>query len=324
MRRCLCIGLLCGLCLVGGCGMPSLLITPVSNTSELQEISVEEGKAFGGKIAIIEVEGMLMDVRSGGILQPQENPLSLFTQELNQAADDRSVKAIVLRVNSPGGSVTTSDTMYDELLRFKASTHKPVIASAQEVAASGAYYVCCGSDKIVVNPTSIVGSIGVIFETVDFVGTMDKIGVQPYAIKSAPLKDMGSPFKHMTPEERAVMQGMVDEYFVRFKSVVTSNRPIKDGSTLSMVTDGRVFSGTRAVELGLADQTGRLNDAIDLARHMASAPEAEVVMYKRPYGYGGSIYADTSVPTPQANEMSLKLPLNSDVLPGGFYYMWQP
>jgi protease-4 len=304
--------------------MPSFLVTPVSNNNELQEVSVSEGHAFGGKVAIIEVEGMLMDVRSGGFLQPQENPLSLFTQELNQAAADPSVKAIVLRVNSPGGSVTTSDTMYDELMRFKARTHKPVIASAQEVAASGAYYVSCGSDRIVVNPTSVVGSIGVIFETMDFVGTMDKIGVQAYAIKSAELKDMGSPFKHMTTKERDVMQGMVDEYFERFKSVVTSNRPIKDSATLALVTDGRVFSGDRAVELGLADQVGRLNDAIDLARQMAHAPSAQVVMYKRPYGYAGSIYADTNVPAPKADEMSLRLPTSGQMLPGGFYYMWQP
>jgi protease-4 len=324
MRRYLLLSTLCGFCLIGGCGTPSFLITPVTNTSELQEISVAEGKTFGGKIAIIEVEGTLMDDRSGGLLQPQENPLSLFTQELNQAAADESVKAVVLRVNSPGGSVTTSDTMYDELVRFKNRTHKPVIASAQEVAASGAYYVSCGSDKIVVNPTSVVGSIGVIFESMDFVGTMDKLGIEAYAIKSAELKDMGSPFKHLTPKAREIMQGMVDEYFARFKSVVTSNRPIKDSATLALVTDGRVFSGQKAVELGLADQTGRLDDAIELARQMANAPGAEVVMYKRPYGYAGSIYAQTNVPAPAANQMNLRLPSSADLLPSGFYYIWQP
>ena len=155
---------------VAGCGTPSFLVTPVSNSSKLQEVSVESGRAFAGKVAIIEVEGMLIDDRGGGLLQPTENPLSLFVQQLNEAANDDSVKAVVLRVNSPGGSVTTSDTMYDAVLRFKAKTHKPVIASAQEVVASGAYYVSCGADKIIVNPTSIVGSIGVIFETFDFAG----------------------------------------------------------------------------------------------------------------------------------------------------------
>jgi ClpP class serine protease len=106
--------------------------------------------------------------------------------------------------------------------------------------------------------------------------------------------------------------------------VVTAHRPIKDQATLKLVTDGRVFSGQRAVELGLADQTGRLDDAVELARQLAHAPEASVIMYKRPYGYSGSIYADTSTPTPQANEMNLKLPINQVLLPTGFYYLWQP
>jgi protease-4 len=313
---------------MSGCGMPSLLITPVSNTYELQEIDVKPGKGLfaggNGKIAIIGVEGTLMDVREGGFLQAEENPLSLFVQELDQAASDDSIKAIVLRVNSPGGTVTTSDTMYDALLRFKQKTHKPVVASAQEVVASGAYYVSCGADKIVVNPTSIVGSIGVIFETFDVVGTMDKLGVQSYAIKSAELKDIGSPFKHMTPHEREVMQSMVDEYYARFKSVVTTNRSIKDASMLPTITDGRVFSGVKAVELGLADQVGRLDDAIDLARDLAKAPGASVVMYKRPYAYSGSIYAQANPPTSKSNEMTLKLPLSEPIFPTGFYYLWQP
>jgi protease IV len=308
---------------VAGCGTPSFLVTPVSNSSELQEVSVESGRAFAGKVAIIEVEGMLIDDRGGGLLQPTENPLSLFVQQLNEAANDESVKAVVLRVNSPGGSVTTSDTMYDAVLRFKAKTHKPVIASAQEVVASGAYYVSCGADKIIVNPTSIVGSIGVIFETFDFEGTLDKIGAQTDAIKSAPLKDMGSPYKHLTPEARQVMQNMVDEYYARFKNVVVTSRGIKDATTLALVTDGRVFSGDRAVTLGLADQTGRLDDAVDLARQLGNAPGAEVVMYKRPYGYSGSIYAEMPAPLPRSNDMNLRLPM-SDWLPSGFYYLWQP
>jgi protease-4 len=312
--------------LIGGCGTPSFLITPVSNTSELDEVTVVSPRGFlAGKIAIIDVEGTLIDMKSGGFMQPEENPLSKFVQELQAAADDDSVKAVVLRVNSPGGSVTTSDTMYQELVQFRHDTHKPVVASAQEVMASGAYYVSCGADKIVANPTSIVGSIGVIFETIDIKGTMDKLGIESVAIKSAEFKDMGSPFKHLTDQERDVMQGMVDEYFARFKSVVTSNRTIKDADTLTLVTDGRVFSGEKAMDLGLVDGVGRLEDAIALARDMSHSPDAGVIMYKRPYGYSGSIYADTSVPPPSAaSQMNVKLPFDVPMLPSGFYYMWEP
>jgi len=308
--------------LVAGCGTGSLLITPVSNTSELKQVTVQEGD-LTGKVAIIGVEGMLMDERAAGLLQQSENPLSMFVQQLDQAADDDSIKAVVLRVNSPGGSVTTSDTMYDALVRFREKTHKPVIASAQELDASGAYYVSCGADKIIVCPTTIIGSIGVIFDSFDLQGTLDKLGVQTDAIKSAPLKDMGSPYRHLTPEARQIMQGMVDEYYARFKNIVVQNRGIKDSDTLTLVTDGRVFSGQRGVELGLADQVGRLNDAVDLARKMAGIPDGEVIMYKRPYGYSGSIYADMSMPAPRSNDLNLNLPM-SHWLPDGFYYLWQP
>src|SRR5580658_8674821 len=225
MRTGLFIGLVL---LLSGCGMPSFLVTPVSGSYELHEDVVQSGKGlFPDKVAVIPVEGMLLDAQSGGLLQATENPMSLFIEQLNQAAADDSVKAVVLRINSPGGSVTCSDTMYDAVLKFKEKTHKPVVADALELDASGAYYLSCAADKIVVSPTSIVGCIGVIFESFDVVGTMQIIGVQSDAIKSGELKDMGSPFKHMTPKERQIMQDMVDEYFARFKSVVTSHRSIK-------------------------------------------------------------------------------------------------
>jgi protease IV len=310
----------------GGCGMPSFLVTPVQNSSALEEQTVREGKRFGApKIALIEVEGMISNMKSGGFLQPQENHVSRFIQEMEMAEKDPSVKAVVLRVNSPGGTVTASDIMYETLLRFKQQTHKPVVASLQDLAASGAYYISCGADKIVAHPTSVVGSIGVIFNTFNFEGTMAKIGAKSEAIKSGPLKDMASPFRELDVESRQVMQGIVDEYYHRFVGVVTTNRPVsKETEKLKMVTDGRVFSGTRAVELGLADRTGLLDDAIDDAMKMANAPGAKVVAYRRPYGYSGSIYAQGAVPAPQASVMELKLPGVHDPLPSGFYYLWNP
>ena len=306
--------------------MPSFLITPVKNTNVLQEVDAQPGhKAGRGKIAIIEVEGMLINARSGGFLQPTENPLSVFTQQLDMAERDNDVKAIVLRVNSPGGTVTTSDAMYELLLRFRKRTKKPVVASCQEVCASGAYYVSCAADRIVAQPTSVVGSIGVIFNTFEFSGTMAKIGASSEAIKSGPLKDMGSPFKPLTDPERRVMQGIVDEYYGRFLAVLREHRSIKDEPTFSMATDGRVFSGQRAQELGLVDECGLLEDAIDAARKISNSPGAKAIMYKRPFGYRGSIYADASTPPPQANSNVTKLELpGGPWLPNGFYYLWNP
>jgi protease-4 len=312
--------------------MPSLLIKPVANTNELEEIEVQDGPKGagflrGGKIAIIEVEGMLANARTGGGLigfGAEENKLSLFTQQLERAEKDAAVKAVVLRINSPGGTVTCSDTMYQMVKSFRAKTKKPVIADTQEVAASGAYFVACACDQIVAHPTSVVGSIGVIFETFEVSGAMNKLGVTSTAIKSGDLKDMGSPFKPLDPEARRVMQGIVDEYFARFVDVVRENRKITDEQRIKSVTDGRVFSGATALKLGLVDRNGLLTDAIDLARQLSGARGAKAIMYKRPYGYSGSIYADTSIQPVRDNVMKLELPDSAMTRGPGFYYLWKP
>jgi protease-4 len=334
MRSLLFAGLGC-LLLVIGCGTPSFLITPVSNDNTLAEETVQPGKGFfPSKVAIIEVEGLLANARSGGFLKPTENSLSLFTQQLDKAESDPDVKAVVLRVNSPGGTVSCADAMYQMVVRFRKKTGKPVVASIQEIGASGAYYVSCGADKIMAQPTSLVGSIGVIFETMDFVGTLDKLGIRAHSIKSGSLKDMGSPFKDLEPREQAVMQGMIEEYFARFIGVVRDNRPVSEKpadqltdyekSSYGGIYSGRVFPGDDAVKLGLIDKTGLLSDAIDEARSMAGVPDAKAVMYRRPYGYGGSIYAETEIPAPKSDVMHLELPGADDFLPDGFYYIWRP
>lgn len=308
---------------LSGCGVPSFLVTPVSSSTKLLEEEVQPGKG-AGKVVIIEVEGMLMNARTGGFLQASENTVSLFAQEMDKAARDKNVKAVVLRVNSPGGTVTASDLMYEIVTDFREKSGKPVVASTQEVAASGGYYVACGADQIIAHPTSVIGSIGVIFSTFQLEGLLDKVGVEVEAVKSGPLKDMGSPFKALEKDEREVMQAMVDDYYARFVDVVRTRRNVNDPETLKLVTDGRVFTGTRAVQLGLADRAGRLDDALNLARELGKAPGAKAVIYKRPYGYGGSIYADGSVPPPRADVMRLQMPGADKVLPGGFYYLWQP
>src|SRR5687767_3354892 len=179
----------------GGCSMPSLLITPVSSSPELEETTVDGGTRRH-KIALIELEGMLMNSRmgTGGLMGATENKVSLFKQQLDAAAADDRVEAVVLRINSPGGTVAASDLMYELVLDFKKKTGKPVIAACQDVCASGGYYIASAADEIHALPTSVVGSIGVIFETFDISPLMDKIGVRIAPVQSGPFKDLGSPF----------------------------------------------------------------------------------------------------------------------------------
>jgi protease IV len=314
------------LILSSGCSPPSILVTPVFDSSKLREQTVEHGRGFTtDKIAIIEVEGLLINARTGGGLLAfdRENRLSLFVQQFERAASDPNVRAVVLRVNSPGGTVSASDAMYETVLRFRKRTGKPVIASCQEVAASGAYYVSCAADTIVAQPTSVVGSIGVIFNSFNLEGTMNLVGVKPEVIKSGRLKDMGSPFKPLAGEERELLQNMIDDYHRRFIAVVQDGRSFGEETAISDLTDGRVFTGETAVAVGLVDELGMLEDAIDLARRAAGAPGAKVVMYKRPYGYTGSIYATQDLPPPQANAIELNVPTMLQ-LPRGFYYLWEP
>jgi protease-4 len=307
-----------------GCGTPSLLITPVSNNNALQEITVQPGRGWSpDKIAIIEIEGLISNSRTEGLLGGGENPVSRFTQQIEAAERDRKVKAIVLRLNSPGGTVTGSDTLYQLVERYKKRTGNPVIASAQEVACSGAYYAALSADQIVVQPTSVVGSIGVVFNAFEFSGGLSKLGIRTDAIKSGEFKDMGSPFKPLPVDERALMQAMVDEYFNLFASLVKKHRPGLKGSDFAVATDGRVFSGAQAVEIGLADRIGLLADAITLARQAANAPKAKAILYKRPHGYSGSIYASSHDPQPRSDTLTLRLPESVTPLPGGFYYLWE-
>jgi protease-4 len=302
-----------------GCAPPALLIRPVFDADRLEEITVDRGS--GSKIAVVPVEGMIANTRGFNPLGPGENKLSLLQQQLDRAAGDRSVRAVVLRINSPGGTVTGSDAIYELVRRFREKTGKPIVASVQEVGASGAYYIALASDEIFAQPTSVVGSIGVIFNAVSIEGSLRMLGVRTEAIKSGQMKDMGSPFHNLTNDERVIMQALVDEYFERFESLVAKHRKL-EGKKLDAVTDGRVFSGAQGLERGLIDQLGTLDDAIDRARTLASVPKARAVMYRRPYAPGGSVYASAGDVTPRSTQINL---IETDLLmPSGFYYVWRP
>lgn len=321
------VGILLAACVVGGCGNPSFLVTPVYPSANLEEVTVQkapkDAKGTGGKIAVVELEGMIVNAKTGGFMGPQENGVNRFAESLTRAEEDPEVRAVVLRINSPGGAVSASDTLYEEVKRFKARSKKPVIAAVQDVGASGAYYVACAADEIIVQPTSIVGSIGVIFQTFNVSGAMVKLGVTSDAIKSDKNKDAGSPFRTMTADERAIFQKMIDDYYGRFKGIVQS-RPMKvPADKTAIAFDGRVFTGTDAVEIGLANKTGQLSDAIDRARELGKAPKARAVMYKLPFSEQGSIYATSPAPTPNANVWRVQVP-GINELPPGFYYVWQP
>jgi protease-4 len=313
--------------LAGGCSVPSLLIRPVSSSPELQEVVVDRGETRREKVAVIPVEGMLLNARTGGgLLGAQENKVSLFRQQLDRAAGDDRVKAVVLRINSPGGTVSASQAMYDMVVDFQKRTGKPVVAHCQDVAASGGYYVAVAADEIHALDTSIVGSIGVIFQTIDVSEMLDKVGVAVRPITSGPLKDMGSPFDGLDDGERLVIEAMVDELHDGFTTVVERHRSVADPG---QAFDGRIFTGRGATQAGLVDAVMPLDRSIARAAELAGIESPRVVMYHRPFGYQGTIYASSpaSPVTTDARDLRLAVPglaRLAELMQPGAYYLWMP
>ena len=241
----------------------------------LQEITVEDGAAGAGKIAVIPVQGIIYtdDQTEWGTSMVDD-----IKNALQTALEDDSVKAVVLAVNSPGGEVTASDIIYHEVL--KVQKKKPVVVAMTSLAASGAYYIACAADWIVANETTFTGSIGVIIQSLNYEGLFDKVGLDAVVFKSGKFKDMLSGSRPMTPEEQAYVESMVMQVYERFLGIVSRARNLPADGLRETFADGRIITGKDAKEAGLVDQLGYVEDAYDKARALANAPEAGVIRYQ--------------------------------------------
>lgn len=224
--------------------------------------------SLGRAVGYLEIEGTIYESRS-------------FVRQLKSLERNPSVKAILLRVNSPGGVVTPSHEIYEEVRRVKRSGH-PVVASLGTIAASGGYYVACPADVIVANPATLTGSIGVIMEFPVLRGLMDKLGLKVEVVKSDAHKDIGSPFREMTGPDREVLQGVVADVHDQFISVVSTEREIATDEVRALA-DGRIFTGRQALDLGLVDTLGTLEDAKRIAAELSGIKgEPRLVRPRRP------------------------------------------
>jgi protease-4 len=233
----------------------------------------------------------------------------------------------VLRINSPGGTVTASDIVYNEILEFKKKAKKPVVACLMDVAASGGYYVACAADRIVAHPTGVTGSIGVMMELISIEGLFQKIGVSAMAIKSGDKKDMGSPFRQLSAEEKAIFQATIDSMYNRFVDVVVEGRPKLSRDQIKKLADGRIYTAPDAEKNGLVDKVGQLSEAIELAKQAADVTKAHVIMYTRPMatGQSGNIYT-TKTPNGTTNINLINVNFDEFRKRTGpvFMYLWAP
>jgi protease-4 len=218
--------------------------------------------ATGDAVALIHLDGVITSDTSSGVYASGITP-ALVDNLLAQASADPAIKAVVVRVNSPGGSVVGSNQIYHMLKDFD----KPIVFWMDETAASGGYYIACGADHIVAHPDSLVGSIGVISQFINAEDLLNEIGVDVVVITSGPRKDTGSLFRDMTEEEQAYWQALIDEVYDGFVEIVAEARDMPEG-TVRELADGRVYTGRQALELGLVDETGLPEDAIAKAAEL--------------------------------------------------------
>lgn len=221
--------------------------------------------AFGDKIAIVEIRGV--------IAQSSE-----IIEEIHQYVDDEGVKGIILRIDSPGGGVGPAQEIHREILKIKSK--KKVVTSMGSVAASGGYYIACASDLIVANPGTITGSIGVLMEFTNIEELFKKIGIKGVVLKSGEHKDIGSPFREMTLEEKRIVQGVIDNVHQQFIQAVTEGRKL-DRWKVAQIADGRILTGEQAKQLGLVDQIGNLQDAIDTTANMVGIVGKPNILYPK-------------------------------------------
>ncbi|MGH7332872.1 MAG: signal peptide peptidase SppA [Candidatus Rokuibacteriota bacterium] len=310
------------LVLAVGCSVVSIDLTPRIQPLEEQTV---HGRGEN-KILLMDFSGLITDeVGSGSLTLGTPTPrvplLVRVREELEKASRDPKVRALVIKINSPGGTVTASDILFHELDTFRQRNRTPVVAVMMDVAASGGYYLALAADTIVAHPTTVTGSIGVILLTINADGLLQKIGVTTTAIKSGPLKDMGSPLRSLTAEERAIFQSVIDDLHGQFVAKLAERRriPLDTAKTLA---DGRVYTAQQALAEKLVDRIGYIPDALAVARQAAGLEEARIIVYQRPREYRATYFAGAR----GEGDLDISLGQVTKLVVAGprFLYLWWP
>ena len=321
MRKLLLFALATTLLLFMGCTAPKIRLFP-SQADPLKEFTLE-GKA-DQKILVIPVRGVISDSPREGFIRTRPSLVQEVVSQLRLAEDDKKVKAIVLKIDSPGGSVTASDILFNEILTFKERTGAKVVVAMMGIAASGGYYISLPADYILAHPTTLTGSVGVIFLRPKVAGLMEKIGVGVEVNTSGINKDMGMPYRSATAEEKKILQAMTDRLGIRFVDLAAKYRNLDPAVTAKIAT-ARVYLANEALELGMVDEIGYLDQAITKAKQLADLPDnARVIVYRRTEYPDDNIY-NTSTRYGGGDLSVISVDLLPDALNQlrtGFYYLW--
>ena len=298
------------------------LIKVSPQIESFEEIVVEEGSAVE-KILLIDIDGPISNRPKKTLVgfRSDTGMVDRIREILKKAEKDKNIKGILLRVNSPGGTVTSSDIIYHEIKSFKERFKVKVYVSVIDVAASGGYYVALAGDRIMVHPTSLVGSIGVLALKLNLEGLMDKVGVEWEVVKSSKKKDFMSPFRPLTKEERVLFQETIDRYYDRFVDLVVLNRDGLDVKEVRALADGRVYNARQALNNHLVDSIGYLKDLVELAKKELDQPDLKVVTYSRPREYKSNYYSSMGS-TPKISLINLDLGFDWNQISPQFLFLW--
>ena len=309
----------------GDLGVDGTIVTSLKTDNRASPLAavVVRGGAGTGRIAIVDVDGLLLNRNIGGLGSMGENPVALFQEKLKAIAADPAVGAVVLRINSPGGGVTASDIMARDLQAFRMRRGIPVVACLMDVGAGGGYLLASSADLIIAHPTTLVGGLGVILNSYNLEETMAQFNVIARPIKSGPLIDAASPIRPLEPEELAMLEGLATQFHSRLRQQIRGGRPgLNDDARFF---DGRVVAGDEALTAGLVDRLGYLDDAIAEAGRLAELDgEPAVVMFRRDNDRAHTPLDITPNLPLQAGLLPLNVPgLDRSQLPT-FLYCWQP
>lgn len=293
--------------LLGGRGA-GVLREPTRFDETLLQLPAGMDAEEARRVAQIDITGV---IATDALLGGGESLVTRTKRALQQAVDDRRVAAIVLRIDSPGGEVTASDTIYHAVKQ--AAAKKPVIACMDSIAASGGYYIACAANKIVANESTWTGSIGVIVQTLGYNGLMEKAGLKMRVFRSGSFKDALGGHREMTPDEEKYVQDMVMQTYDRFVGIVSAARGIPVEELKNGVADGRIVSGADALRLKLVDRTGYIEDAWQLARETAGLQDSAVVAYSSPHA--SLLDVLTSIKADPAAKQRLEIDLSDRILP---------
>lgn len=314
------------LALSGCSGLNVSLLPPTKPLAE----HMLEGKGTP-KILLVDLDGVISfkEETDGLKVRTKPSKVAFFREALHKAEADPDVAGVIVRINSPGGTAAASDTIYHEIMTFKQKKKIPVYAYIMELGASGGFYVASASDRIIASPTAVTGSIGVVAMRFNMEGLLSKIGVSEETYKSGPKKDFWSPFRASTPEERKMLQDIIDKFYARFVEVVYGNRQkVLSEREVKALADGRILPAGEALEAKLIDQVSYLDETIDSMKKALNVEQARVVTYIRPQTFKANIYSESSEMPLLGTQVINLISINAEELAlfSGvqFMYLWNP